>query len=122
MKTSNSIRRRKAAAKLVSVMYWTVAGSMILAGATGAFLLVAMFLFPFLPFIGFVLVMQGAGAFGERDRFGRENVPSTARNAKRESDAAAVVVGEANLSRYERASPESTPAREPTLALSSSSG
>jgi hypothetical protein len=68
MQAQSLLRRARSATVLVlRVLYWTFAGSMILGGATGALLLVATFLFPFLPFIGFVLVMQGA-AFAEAAR------------------------------------------------------
>lgn len=43
------------------MLYWVSAGAMILGGATGALLLVATFVFPFLPFMGFLLVVQAAG-------------------------------------------------------------
>jgi hypothetical protein len=57
---SNSVpaRRESSPRSLLARIYWLTAAILILSGAMAAIGLVALFLFPFLPIIGFFLVIQ----------------------------------------------------------------
>jgi len=65
----------KVTAKVLSFLYWSTAACLILGGATGALLLVGTFLFPFLPFIGPLFIVQAAGWFGRSGHTERKPEP-----------------------------------------------
>ena len=69
---------RKAVGKVLSFLYWSTAACLILSGASVALGLVAIFLFPFLPFIGPLFIMQAAGWFAQRDRAPAKVAPARA--------------------------------------------
>ena len=54
--------------RAVRIVYWTTAVSMIVAGASGALLLVVCFTFPFLPFLLFFPLVGAMGSVGRATR------------------------------------------------------
>lgn len=69
------------AMKALSFLYWCTAACMILGGASGALLLVAVFLFPFVPLIGGLLLVQAAGMLRPKASPGLDNVSKPQRSA-----------------------------------------
>jgi hypothetical protein len=71
--------------KVLSFLYWGTAWCMILGGASGALLLVSVFLFPFLPFMGGLLFVQAAGMLQAPRNSGRDKVSKADHSGGRSS-------------------------------------